>query len=163
MKRTTFVFLLFLLISFTYVYAHPGRTDANSGHYDHSTGEYHYHTGEYVGQNPDSYNEEDYLSGTLVDTSPPISSNEINKLKDRISTLEDQLQLKETIINNLMDEINENKDNTFNWDEFWGYSFILIIIVIPITYYVILVIKEKFENKKSKNWANLNRSSNGRR
>jgi hypothetical protein len=49
MKDKLFYFLsLCLILCFlfpTYLYAHPGGTDAYGGHYNHSTGEYHYHHG----------------------------------------------------------------------------------------------------------------------
>ena len=43
------IFLILLLFSTTYVFAHPGRTDSDGGHYDYDNdsglGEYHYHHG----------------------------------------------------------------------------------------------------------------------
>jgi|GEM_PF-3499195 len=37
------LFILFLLLFFTIVGGHSGRTDSKGGHYDTKTGEYHFH------------------------------------------------------------------------------------------------------------------------
>ena len=43
--KTIISFGLAIIMSFSIVTAHSGRTDSSGGHYNRSTGEYHYHHG----------------------------------------------------------------------------------------------------------------------
>jgi hypothetical protein len=95
MKKGTFYFLLFVLISSILVtpsFAHSGRTDAKGGHMDHSTGEYHYHHGygphqhidgvcpyafdDKTGQNSGSSNSSKPNSSTPTATKPPAETKD---------------------------------------------------------------------------------------
>lgn len=43
MKKTTIITAFLMLLSFGFVSAHPGRTDAKGGHTNANTGKYHTH------------------------------------------------------------------------------------------------------------------------
>ena len=42
MKKTIF-YILLMIISIHFSFAHSGRTDSKGGHWNHKTGTYHYH------------------------------------------------------------------------------------------------------------------------
>lgn len=44
MKKILLIFILSIIIPCGFVFAHPGRTDANGCHTNKETGEYHCHT-----------------------------------------------------------------------------------------------------------------------
>lgn len=44
MKKILIIFILSIIVPYSFVLAHPGRTDANGCHTNKKTGEYHCHT-----------------------------------------------------------------------------------------------------------------------
>lgn len=107
MKKIILLFLYFISISFV-VYAHSGRTDGYGGHYNRSE--------EKLVVNPDT------------------SSFEVESLKSKVNTLEQQIQAKQDTIGKLNDELDEKNEKIKKLedksDEYLAIGFIIFITII---------------------------------
>lgn len=119
LRKIIFIFIIFFIIIVPFSLAHSGRTDSNGGHYDWSTGEYHYHN------DNSSY---DYKNQVILD-----DSKYVNRLEEENKQLEQQIEFKQRIINNLNEDIEKYEKNIKNKESeqnTWHFIYITIILVL---------------------------------
>ena len=131
MKKFISIFIIFIMITIPFSYAHPGRTDANGGHYNRSTGEYHYHN--------DGYSYENELI---------IEDNDNNNTSSwydyKINRLNNNLESKQEKIDELTVEI-ENLNKKIEYNKFWHFIYITAIIIFIMYLYSIKNESKKYE------------------
>lgn len=145
--KRIFCIIIVAISMFTIAYAHSGRTDSNGGHYDRSTGEYHYHHG-YSAHQHNADGSCPYEVEVETETEPETTqellvvdssekNNEINKLNEKITTLEEQIDAKQQTIGKLNNELDEkfNEIEHLKYDKntlHFIYWFIIICMGVAI-------------------------------
>lgn len=131
MKKIISIFIISIMITIQFSYAHPGRTDANGGHYDRSTGEYHYHN------ENSSYENQLIIEDDDNDNSSSYHEYVVNRLSKSIES-------KQKTIDKLNDEIEELNQKVEN-NKIWHFIYIAAIIIFTMYLYGIKNEYKKYE------------------
>lgn len=131
MKKFISIFIIFIMITIPFSYAHPGRTDANGGHYDRSTGEYHYHNG------GSSYENQLIIEDDDNDSSSSYHEYVVNRLNKNIESKQETIDKLNAEIEELNQKVEDNK--------IWHFVYITAIVIFIMYLYGIKNEYKKYE------------------